>query len=116
MEFLDSGQLAALFDLAGPETAAMIEDYAQSSRQALQEMEGLFLANNAEVAAELAHRIQGGAATVGFAALGQRAALVEAELRHGKLPAPTDIAALRLLLDNSVTAVQRILAAPGPQA
>ena len=70
----------------------------------------------AEEAAELAHKIQGGAATVGFAALAQRAALVEAELRNGNLPAPTEIAALRLLLEDSVAAVQRTLAAAKPQA
>ena len=110
MDLLDTGQLAALYDLAGRDTGDMVEDFAATCRGTLRELEELLHAGAAAEAADLAHQMKGGAATVGFAAFGQQAAAWETGLRQGQLPAVTQVATLSKLLEDSVVEVQRILA------
>ena len=70
MDLLDTGQLAALYDLAGPGTGEMVEDFGETSRGTLRELGDLLHAGATAEAADLVHQVKGGAATVGFAALG----------------------------------------------
>jgi HPt (histidine-containing phosphotransfer) domain-containing protein len=114
MALLDTTQLAALYDLAGPDTGEMLELFSETAREGLEDLVGHLAAGEDERMLELVHQIKGGAATMGLAAFEKKVAACEARLRAGSAVDPLEIGSLRPLLDESVRAVQEIL--DGPEA
>lgn len=114
MDLLDTGQLAALYDLAGPDTGEMVTDFVRTGHETLRSLETCLRSGALDEAAERAHQLKGGAATMGFAAFGQEAGSWETNLRSGQAPDPAALEPLHELLDASAAAVAHILASDGP--
>lgn len=110
MDLLDSGQLASLYDLAGPEMAEMLEEFGQSSRDSFRKLEAAVLEGDSSVGVEIAHELKGGAATLGLAALRDGLDVVEQTLRDGGTADPAEIKGFEGLMDESLEAMRGFLA------
>ncbi|MDA0768022.1 MAG: hypothetical protein O3A87_10575 [Verrucomicrobia bacterium] len=110
MSLLNVGQLAALYDLAGPQMGDLLDDYARSTSEALAKLAGLVAG---EEAVELVHEVRGASATMGMAALEGKLGELEGRLRGGQAPNPADLQQMMILLAESIAAVTSRLADGG---
>lgn len=110
MSVLDTAQLAAIYDLAGPELAEMLEEMAVRARESLGQLEVVLVGGDLAAGAEIAHQLKGSAVSMGLAAFGEGAARVEDGLRAGNLPKTEELRGLGAILEESVAAVRVYLA------
>ncbi len=107
MSHLDTGQLAALYDLAGPQMGGLLDEFVRTSRDSLARLAGLAVG---EEAVELVHQLKGASATMGMRALEEGAGELEDRLRAGGVVGPGELSVLGALLEDSVREVRGILA------